>query len=264
MDIDTFYTDHWREIEDERVERYEQMFVWQDAQAKLLEPSALAPGHTVLDVGAGPGFFASGVAGLVAPGGRVHGVDINQRFVDDANQRFADDERLQFHHLTDHHLPFADATFDRVICKNVLEYVPDISATLDEIVRVLKPGGRLQVIDSDWGCVIVEPWAPHTVTRFFEAASPAFNEPYVGRRIAARMADAGLGDVVVRMSPFADQSGRGLHVLRNMASYINTFATLPAEEVDELLGQVEQALANNRFLFCLPQFLVTGDKTNKA
>ena len=260
MDIDTFYTDHWREIEDERIDRYEQMFVWQEAQAKVLEPSELAPGQKVLDVGAGPGFFASGVAGLVSPGGEVHGVDINQRFVDDANARFADDERLRFHHLTDHRLPFDDATFDRVICKNVLEYVPDISATLAEVRRVLKPGGRIQVLDSDWGCVIVEPWSPETVARFFKAASPAFNEPYVGRRIAGMMVDAGFGEVTVRMSPFADQSGRGMPILRNMVSYINTFNTMPQEEVDELMAQVEQALENNRFLFCLPQFLVTGDK----
>ncbi len=261
MNQDTFYTDHWRDIEEERIARYEQMFVWQDGQARLLEPSELGAGQVVLDIGAGPGFFASGLAGLVAPGGQVHGVDINRRFVDDANARFVDDPRLQFHHVTDHRLPFGDATFDRVVCKNVLEYVPDIMATLSEIHRVLKPGGRMQVIDSDWGCVIVEPWAPQTVYRFFEAAAPAFNEPYVGRRIAGMMADAGFGQVLVRMSPFADQSGRGLHVLRNMAGYINTFGTLPAAEVDALLDQVEGALENNRFLFCLPQFLVTGDKT---
>ena len=35
MDIDSFYTEHWKEIENERIERYEQMFVWQDAQAQL-------------------------------------------------------------------------------------------------------------------------------------------------------------------------------------------------------------------------------------
>ena len=115
MNRDTFFTDHWRDIEDERIARYEQMFVWQDAQARLLEPAGLSAGQTVLDVGAGPGFFASGLVELVAPGEHVHDVDINQRFVTDANARFAANDNLQFHHLTDHRLPFDDEMFDRVI-----------------------------------------------------------------------------------------------------------------------------------------------------
>jgi ubiquinone/menaquinone biosynthesis C-methylase UbiE len=260
MDIATFYTDHWREIEDERIDRYEQMFVWQDAQKVLLAPSELAPGHKVLDVGSGPGFFAGGLAAMVGPSGEVHGVDINQRFVDDANARHSANSNVTFHHVTDHVLPFTDGTFDRVVCKNVLEYVPDLEATLAEIVRVLKPGGRVQVIDSDWGFVIVQPWTKAEVDEFFAAASPAFNEPYIGRRIGGLLTDTGFAQVAVKLSPFVDQSGRGLHVLRNMAGYIKTFATMPEHEVLGLLARVEQSLEDGKFLFCLPQFLVVGDK----
>jgi arsenite methyltransferase len=260
MDRDTFFTDHWQHIEDERVERYEQMFVWQDAQRTLLEPARLESGHTVLDIGAGPGFFAGGLAGIVGEKGVVHGVDINARFVKDANTRFADNAQVNFHHVTDHILPFSDDTFDRVICKNVLEYVPDLEGTLAEVHRVLKPGGRAHVIDSDWGFVIVEPWGPDVVRRFFQAAAPAFNEPYIGRRVAGLLSRSGFSDVSVKLSPYVDQHGRGLHVLRNMASYIQTFESMPTSEVAGLLAQAEQALEVNQFLFCLPQFLVTASK----
>ena len=44
MDIDTFYTDHWKEIEDERIERYEGMFQWRDAHAQMLAPADLQNG----------------------------------------------------------------------------------------------------------------------------------------------------------------------------------------------------------------------------
>ena len=261
MDIDTFFTDHWREIEDERIARYEEMFVWHDAQRVLVDPAEIKPGHRVLDVGAGPGFFASGLAQIVGDGGAVDGVDINQRFVKDANARFAEMPNINFHHVDDHVWPFEAQTFDRVICKNVLEYVPDLNGVVGSALRVLKPGGRVHVIDSDWGFVIVEPWSKATVDKFFTAAAPAFKWPYIGRSIAGRLVDAGFTDVGVKLSPFVDQSGRGLHVLRNMASYINTFSTLPQAEVDDLLGQVEQALTAGKFLFCLPQFLVTGTKS---
>ncbi len=259
MNLDTFYTDHWREIEDERVARYEEMFVWHDAQRALLAPADIEAGHRVLDVGAGPGFFASGLAELVGSTGQVDGVDINARFVSDANERFSDRANLAFHHLADHVLPFEAASFDRVVCKNVLEYVPDLDATLAELKRVLKPGGRVHVIDSDWGFVVVQPWPKATVDRFFAAAAPAFKSPYIGREIAGRLTEHGFTDVRVKLSPFVDQAGRGLHVLRNMAGYIDTFSTLPREEVEALLAQVETALEEQRFLFVLPQFLVTAD-----
>ena len=77
MDIGTFYTDHWKDIEEARIERYEQMFVWQDAQKVLLEPAELALGQRVLDVGSGPGFFAQGLVSVVGETGQVDGVDIN-------------------------------------------------------------------------------------------------------------------------------------------------------------------------------------------
>lgn len=258
MDISTFYTDHWREIEEERIERYEQMFVWHDAQLALLEPAQIEPGMRVLDLGCGPGFFASGLAQLVGAQGRIDGVDINARFAADATARFEDVAQLNFHHVTDHQLPFADQTFDRVICKNVLEYVPDLDATLSELYRVTRVGGRIHVIDSDWGFVIVNPWSPQTTAEFFQAAAPAFNEPYIGRRIPGKLQDAGFGSPAIRLSPFVDQSGRGLHVLKNMASYIATFDTMPAAQVQDLLAQVEATVERGQFLFCLPQFLVTA------
>lgn len=264
MEIDTFFTDHWRDIEDERIARYEEMFVWHDAQQALVAPAQLAEGMRVLDVGCGPGFFAGGLAGLVGAAGRVDGVDINARFVSDANARFDQQAQINFHHITDHVLPFADACFDRVICKNVLEYVPDLARTLSELHRVTKVGGKIHVIDSDWGFVIVEPWSAATTTEFFAAASPAFNEPYIGRRIAGRLNNAGFAEVRVRLSPFVDQSGRGLHVLRNMASYIATFDTMPKERVDGLLAEVEAVLKKRQFLFCLPQFLVTAERLGES
>jgi ubiquinone/menaquinone biosynthesis C-methylase UbiE len=258
MDLDSFFSDHWKEIEDERVERYEQMFQWREGQLALVAQAELAPGQRVLDLGAGPGFFAAGLAGLVSPGGRVDGVDINRRFVADANARAAGRADLAFHHVEDHLLPFEDATFDRVICKNVLEYVPDLDATLREVRRVLKPGGRAHVIDSDWGFVVVEPWGKATVDRFFAAAAPAFREPYIGRKAPGALAGLGFDEVQVSIVPIVDREGGGLHVLTNMAGYIRTFAALPEAEVDGLLAAARGGIAAGTYLFCLPQFLVTA------
>ena len=259
---DTFYTDHWKTIEPERLARYEQMFVWRPEQARLLEPAGLAKGQRVLDLGCGPGFLSLAVGDIVGSSGAVHGVDINARFVADARARATDRAaaHVTFHHVEGAALPFADASHERVIAKNVLEYVPDLAATLAEATRVLAPGGKLHAIDSDWGFVIVEPWGKPTVDRFFAAASPAFREPYIGRKLPAAFHAAGLVDIDVRIVPIVDRSGGLLSVLRNMRSYIRTFRTLPDDEVDALIAAAERGISDGTYTACLPQFLVTGTR----
>ncbi len=261
-DRDTFYTDHWKVIEDERLARYEQMFVWRPEQMQLLEPAGIASGHHVLDLGCGPGFLSLALAEIVGASGVVHGVDINPRFVGDATQRAQQlrIEHAKFHHLADATLPLASQSIDRVVAKNVLEYVPDLRATLDEAVRVLAPGGRMHAIDSDWGFVIVEPWGKETVDRFFTAAAPAFREPHIGRKLPAAFHAAGLRDIEVRIVPIIDRSGSMLSVLRNMRSYIRTFGTLPDAQVDDLLATAEGGIGDGTYMACLPQFLVTGTR----
>jgi arsenite methyltransferase len=261
-DISTFFTDHWRDIEDERVARYEQMFVWRPEQDALIAPAGVAAGQHVLDFGCGPGFMAMALADKVGPAGRVCGADINARFVADATVRAAERELgwLSFHHLDGATLPFDNATFDRALTKNVLEYVPDAAATLAELHRVLKPGGRVHIMDSDWGFVIVEPWGKATVDKFFAAAAPAFREPYIGRKLPGTLVRAGFSNVEVRLLPIIDRDGRLQLVLRNMQSYIATFKTLPDAEVASLMQDVERAVADGTYFACLPQFLVTATR----
>ncbi|MCE2407656.1 MAG: methyltransferase domain-containing protein [Pseudomonadales bacterium] len=83
----TFYTDHWQHIENERVNRYEQMFAWRDGHAALISSLNLHTGSRVLDYGCGPGFVSLGIANIVSPTGRVYGVDLNKQFVRAASER---------------------------------------------------------------------------------------------------------------------------------------------------------------------------------
>ena len=258
MSENTFYADHWRDIDDERVARYERMFVWRDGHEALLAPLQLRPGCRVLDFGCGPGFVAEGMADIVGSAGRVYGVDLNTRFVTNASNRNSASDSISFHPVDGNRIPLGDTSVDRLLCKNVLEYVPDAQTTLAEFRRVLEPGGRLLLIDSDWGFVAVEPWGRERTKRFFDAAAPAFREPEIGRRLRTHLLDAGFADVDVRMQAAVDTEGGSLLVLRNMAGYANAFDAIPSDEVDAMLAEAQAAIDADRYLFCLPQFLVTG------
>ena len=258
MDKETFYSEHWRKIEPERIQRYEAMFQWREENVRTLQSLALGVGNRVLDYGSGPGFLALGVADIVGTKGSVSGVDINAQFVEDANRRAASYDNVEFHLLRDVAIPLTDVSVDRVICKNVLEYVPSVERTLTELYRVLEPEGRILVIDSDWGFVLVEPWSMLETRRFFEAAGPAFREPNIGRKLSGLLKKAGFTDVKVEIKARADLTGGGLAVLRNMQSYGDTFGTLPKSESSKLLEVVEEAVATGEYLFCLPQFIVSA------
>ena len=257
MSENTFYADHWREIDDERVARYERMFVWREGHEALLAPLDLRRGSRVLDYGCGPGFVTEGMAGIVGSKGRAHGVDLNASFVTKASNRNSGSANISFHQVEGDRIPLDDATVDRLLCKNVLEYVPDVQTTLAEFHRVLEPGGRLLLIDSDWGFVAVEPWGRERTRRFFDAAAPAFREPEIGRKLRVHVLEAGFEDVDVRVQAGVDTEGGSLLVLRNMASYASTFDAFSADEIDAMLAEAQAAVEADRYLFCLPQFLVT-------
>lgn len=258
MSQSTFYTDHWQHIQEERIARYEQMFVWRDGHEALLQPLDLKRDSRVLDFGCGPGFVSLGMGDIVGEGGHVYGVDLNKQFVRDATHRAVDTPHVSFHAIDDGNIPLPNNSVDRVLCKNVLEYVPSVSSTLNEFRRVLEPGGRAYVIDSDWRFVVVEPWGAERTTRFFDAASVAFKTPEIGRSLRSRLLSAGFESVDVRIQAGVDTTGGSLSVLRNMASYASEFDSIDSNKVDAMLSEAERAVETGHFLFTLPQFLVTG------
>ncbi len=261
LNKETYFRDHWVEVEPARLGAYTEMFKWRPEMAPLLAPAALRAGQTVVDYGCGPGGLALELATRVGPGGHVHGVDLNAEFI--ALARKALDEAgfagiTTFHHVQDDRIPLADASADRLVCKNVMEYVPEVAATLAEFRRVIKPGGLVHIIDSDWGMLVVEPLGPEKMRELFEAAKHAYRTPHIGRRLYGEMKKAGFSEVSVKVLTSADIRGHMLFVLQNMASYATIGGQMDTGRVDKLLAEIKQSIADGRFMMVLPQFLVTG------
>jgi SAM-dependent methyltransferase len=109
----------------------------------------IEPASVVLDLGCGAGTDLMIAAQMTGPQGRVIGVDMTPAMLEQAraSAREMGFEHVELHESLIESLPLDAASVDVVISNGVIDLVPDKDAVFDEIDRVLRPGGRLQVAD---------------------------------------------------------------------------------------------------------------------
>ncbi len=122
----------------------------------------LRPGERVVDVGCGAGIDSLVAAKKVTPDGRVIGVDMTPSMLEKARRAAegAGLKSVEFREGYAEALPVDDGWTDVVICNGVLNLMPDKGAALEEMSRVLEPGGRLQI-----GDILVQKAVPESAKR---------------------------------------------------------------------------------------------------
>jgi arsenite methyltransferase len=117
--------------------------------ANPFELGRLEPGEVVLDLGCGAGTDSLVAAQMVGPDGRVVGIDMTPEMLEKAKRAAAElrATNVEFLEAEAEKLPFEDGTFDVVISNGVIDLIPDKDAVFAELMRVLKPGGRIQLAD---------------------------------------------------------------------------------------------------------------------
>jgi ubiquinone/menaquinone biosynthesis C-methylase UbiE len=121
---------------------------------RALDALVVVRGARVLDVACGTGIFARSAAHVVGPAGRVVGIDPSPAAVE-AARRIDVTSIVEWRNWDDATLPFPDACFDVVACQHALHRFDDPVAVLEDMRRVLVPGGRLGV--TTWGPIEENP-----------------------------------------------------------------------------------------------------------
>jgi demethylmenaquinone methyltransferase/2-methoxy-6-polyprenyl-1,4-benzoquinol methylase len=192
---------------------------WQDPRWRraLVDSVAPVPGQRILDVATGTGMVAAELRSRCDC--EVVGIDQSAEMLAGARARFAgsDASRVQLIEGQAEALPFADESFDALTVTYLLRYVEDPRATVGELARVLRPGGRVASLEfgvppkllarAAWrlytaiglptlGRLASREWAE--VGRFLGPSIRGFYERHPVERIVAYWQEAGLEDVVVR------------------------------------------------------------------
>lgn len=115
---------------------------------RLWRRVGLKSGDTVVDIGAGTGYYAFPAATIVGPEGRVYTADVSPELVELVRERARDRKLPNVVPVLSSRtrIPIEDAVADVAILANVLHGIPP--KTVDEAVRLLRPGGRL--VNVDW------------------------------------------------------------------------------------------------------------------
>ncbi|HEX9343956.1 MAG TPA: methyltransferase domain-containing protein [Actinomycetota bacterium] len=154
----------------------------------------LGEGERVLDVGSGPGLLAAEMAERVGQTGQVAGVDISPSMVRLARQRCARTpirDRIHFTRADATALPFADSTFDAAVSTQVYEYVSDLRTAFAELHRVLRHGGRVVIVDTDWDSIVWNAGDQARMRQVLAAWTERFADPHLPRTLARQLGDAG-------------------------------------------------------------------------
>jgi ubiquinone/menaquinone biosynthesis C-methylase UbiE len=172
----------------------------------------LRPGMSVLDVGCGPGTITLGLAQRVASDrvapdrvvggviGNVIGIDIQAPLIERARALAAErgQQHVRFEVADLYRLPFADRCFDAVFGNGVLMHLAEPMRALEQLRRVLRPGGFIGIRDADFGAVLYAPMTP-LLQRWLElrvrVRQHNGGDPFFGRRHRGLLIEAGFTDV---------------------------------------------------------------------
>ena len=214
----------------------------------------------VLDVGSGPGFLAVEMANAVGPSGSVCAIDPSESMVKMARLRCADCTWVDARIGTSDVLPFADCTFDAVVATQVLEYVSDVKESLQETFRVLHPGGRVLVLDTDWDSIVWHSTDDLRMARVLDAWEEHLIEPRLPRTLAPLLKATGFvllhREVIPLLNTEYDRNSYSHGLAGLIMNFVPTRKGITPDEVLswakdlQTLGETGQYFFNlNRYLF---------------
>lgn len=225
---------------------------------------ALRPGDRALDVGCGVGDDVRAMAALVGPTGRAVGVDSSEHLIGVARARSAaGDLSCEYRVGLAERLEFDDATFDAVRAERTLQHVAESGGAVAEMIRVLRPGGRLVCFEPDWDLQVFDTRDAELMRRICTFRSGQMASGGVGRSLRGRFLAGGLNDVeVVPMAGVLTdlRATEALMGLRATVDAARERGIVTSEEAASWWAELEAADRAGRFFAASVAFLVSGRK----
>ena len=255
------------QFDEEAARRVEAMYVTPDVVGQrqaVMRALGLGPGERVVDIGAGPGFLACEMGRAVGPAGRVHGIDVSESFVAMARSRCPEQPWVEFRAGDAVRLPFGEAEFDVGVSAQVYEYVSDVRAALAELHRVLRPGGRAVIVDTDWDSIVWHSSDHARMERILAAWNEHLVDPHLPRTLSAQLRQAGFRvehrEVIPLLNPELDANTYSYGLIGLIARFVVGRQGITQEEADAWAEDLRASCDARPYFFSLNRYLFSATK----
>ena len=231
---------------------------------RTLEGLALRRGESVLDAGCGTGLLLELEALAVGTEGRAEGLDYSEDMLEHASARCEGLEQVHLQQGSAEELPFEDASFDALSCTQTLLYVDDLERVLHEFYRVLRSGGRIAVLETDWTGAILNSHDQSLTRRIFDAWDVGVPNPNLPKRLRPLLLELGFGAPRVEAIPLLNSSysenSFSANMLENYARVACRRNLISRQESDQWLAGIDRIIRRDEYFFCVNRFLFTAVK----
>src|SRR5262245_38014373 len=235
------------------------------ATLKVLE---LSEGERILDIGSGPGLLAYDMAAAVGPRGHACGIDTSEPMLAMSSKRCAGQPWAEFRQADASQLPYPDGSFDAAVSTQVYEYISDIPAALAELYRVLRPGGRAVIVDTDYGSLVIYTEDEARMARVLAAWNEHFVHADLPRTLSRQLRDAGFAlrqrEVIPMFNPEYHANTYSHGLLGLMASFVVGRQGVTEEEAAAWAAEFPELGRQGRYFFSLNRYLFAAEKPGAA
>lgn len=219
----------------------------------------LQAGDRVLDIGCGPGILVSEMAEEVGSTGTIWGIDISETMLDLAQKRCSAKTTVTLKSGRAEALPFEDNTFDAAVAVQVYEYVPDIQQALNELFRVLKPGGRAVILDTDWDSLV---WNVHDRARIrtiLDQWDDHLADPRLPEKLTYLLKETGFENVSLKILTFLNQECHEKTYSYWLIGFIQSFleqrSAIDINQLQAWVNELKTLNQANQYFFSLNRYI---------
>ncbi len=231
---------------------------------RVAEVLDLQPGESILDIGSGPGLLLEELAQHVGPQGRACGIDLADGMVEMGRRRCAELPQVTVEVADASTLPFDDTSFDAACSTQVYEYVEDMPKALDDLARVIKPGGRVAILDTDYDSLVMEFDDRALHQRVLSAWDEHFVHADLPRKLSPLLRSAGFVVRNVEAIPIVNTEYADEHFSWHLTTFMASFAAgragVRAAEANTWRDELERLADAGRYFFSINRYLVVADK----